>query len=68
MAFTDGDGIKGALKWLAERRQEEPGASRTKLIDEASRRFDLTPLEADFLLNAWREDRAAGAQPGATPP
>jgi hypothetical protein len=63
--ITSGDGIQGALKWLSERRQEEPGAPRMRLIDEAGRRFDLSPLEVEFLVNAWREDRAEGAQPGA---
>lgn len=63
--ITSGDGIQGALKWLAERRQEEPAAPRMRLIDEAGRRFDLTPLEVEFLVGAWREDRAAEAQPGA---
>jgi hypothetical protein len=63
--MTNGDGIKGALKWLAERRSEEPAAPRMRLIDEAGRRFDLTPLEVEFLVNAWREDRADDQQPGA---
>jgi hypothetical protein len=33
-----------------------------KLIDEAARRFDLTPLEAEFLLRDWKED------PSVAPP
>ena len=41
--------VKRALQWILERLAEEPGAKRSALIDEASRRFDLTPLEADFL-------------------
>ena len=42
--------IKQAIAWIDERLREQPGASRVKLVDEASRRFDLTPLDADFLL------------------
>ncbi len=58
----DGDGIRNALKWLAQRRIEEPAAPRMALIDEAARRFDLSPLEAEFLVNQWRDDRpSAGA-------
>jgi hypothetical protein len=50
-----GESIRSALKWLSERRQEEPSAPRGKLIDEAALRFDLSPMEVDFLLNNWKE-------------
>jgi hypothetical protein len=42
--------IKQAIAWIDERLREQPGASRVKLVDEASRRFDLGPLDTDFLL------------------
>ena len=35
--------------WIDERLREEPSVDRVKLVDEAGRRFDLTPLDADFL-------------------
>ena len=41
--------IKQAVKWLDDQLADDPAADRTRLIDEASRRFDLTPLDADFL-------------------
>ena len=43
--------IKQAVKWLDEQLRERPGAGRAALVDEAARRFDLSPLEAEFL---WR--------------
>ena len=43
--------IKQAIKWINEQLLEDPKADRARLVDEASRRFDLTPLDADFL---WR--------------
>jgi hypothetical protein len=52
---THGDSLRRALRWLSERRQEEPGAARLKLIEEAALRFDLTPAQADFLMMEWRE-------------
>lgn len=58
----EGDGIRSALRWLAERRLAEPAAPRMKLIDEAGRRFDLTPVEVEFLVANWRDD-AAPASP-----
>lgn len=41
--------IKQAVKWLDDQLADNPGADRVKLVDEASRRFDLTPLDTDFL-------------------
>jgi hypothetical protein len=42
--------IKQAVAWLDEQLLERPDADRLKLIDEASRRFDLSPLHTDFLM------------------
>ena len=54
--------IRQAIKWIDEQLRENPKADRTKLVDEASRRFDLTPLDGDFL---WRHLTDRGkATPG----
>ena len=50
--------IKQAIKWIDEQLQANPGANRTKLVDEAGRRFDLTPLDADFLVRHLAERKA----------
>jgi len=42
--------IKAAVKWIDEQLEARPDADRLKLVDEASRRFDLTPLDEDFLV------------------
>ena len=42
--------IKQAVKWIDEKLHDNPKADRTKLIDEAGRRFDLTPLDSEFLV------------------
>ena len=42
--------IKQAVAWIEEQLREQPGADRVKLVDEAGRRFDLTPLDTDFLV------------------
>jgi hypothetical protein len=47
--------IKQAIDWIDEKLHEQPRADRMKLVDEASRRFDLTPLDADFLLRHLAE-------------
>ena len=47
--------IKQAVTWIDEQLRDNPAADRLTLIDEASRRFDLTPLDADFLLRQLAE-------------
>ncbi len=53
--------IKQAVKWIDEKLAEQPDLDRTKLLDEAGRRFDLTPVEADFLFRHLAERRTGGA-------
>lgn len=52
--LPEGEGLRRALLWLGERRTEDPQASRQKLIDEAAQRFDLSPLEVEFLSSNWK--------------
>jgi hypothetical protein len=42
--------IKQAVNWIDDQLRDRPGADRLQLVDEAARRFDLSPLDADFLL------------------
>lgn len=48
-----GEALRSALRWLDERVRDEPRLDRAKLVSEAALRFDLTPLEEDFLLREW---------------
>ncbi len=47
--------ITQAVKWLEDQLRDNPPADRLSLVDEASRRFDLTPLDAEFLLRHLAE-------------
>ena len=47
--------IKQAVKWIDDQLVDNPGADRVKLVDEASRRFDLSPIDADFLFRHLAE-------------
>ena len=42
--------IQQASAWLDEQLHEHPSADRVKLVEQASRRFDLSPLDEDFLV------------------
>jgi hypothetical protein len=41
--------LKKALVWMAEAIQEQPHRQRRHIVQEAELRFDLTPLECEFL-------------------
>jgi len=45
----DDAALQRAIEWMSRRLQEEPDASRAELIDHASRQFNLTPLQEEFL-------------------
>ncbi|MFB3816937.1 MAG: hypothetical protein ACE147_04650 [Candidatus Methylomirabilales bacterium] len=42
-------GLKRAIEWIGETRRDNPSARLGLLIDEAARKFDLSPAQADFL-------------------
>jgi len=48
-----GEALRRALRWLDDRVQEDSKLDRAKLVGEASVRFDLTPVEEEFLLTNW---------------
>ncbi len=52
--------IKQAVRWIDDRLRDDPRADRSRLLDEAARRFDLSPLDAEFLLRHF-----AGRREGA---
>ncbi|HLE42490.1 MAG TPA: hypothetical protein VJB36_00585 [Methylomirabilota bacterium] len=52
--------LKRALQWILNRLADDPRAKRSELIDQASREFDLTPLEAEFLYRQLTEVEKKG--------
>jgi hypothetical protein len=51
--------IKQAVQWIHEQLRDNPQADRTKLIDEAGRRFDLTPLDSEFLVRQLSQQQSS---------
>jgi len=47
------ESMKNAIKYISDQLKDEPECSKSQLIEEASRRFDLTPLQTEFLLNKY---------------
>lgn len=46
-----GEALRRAIRWLSDERRHDVAA-----IEEAARRFDLTPAEEEFLLS-WARER-----------
>lgn len=45
------DTMEKAIKYISEMLKETPGADKTKLIEDTSKRFNLNPLQTEFLTN-----------------
>lgn len=44
-----GEKIRKTVRWICETLRDHPERSRMEVIREAQVRFDLSPLEADFV-------------------
>ena len=51
----ESEAVRRAMKWIFHERESRPGVPRQDLVQEAVLRFDLSPLEAEFLLRFYRE-------------
>jgi hypothetical protein len=52
--------ITQAVKWIDDQLVDNPGADRLKLVDDAARRFDLTPLDTEFLYRHLAQKKKSG--------
>ena len=52
---SNAEGLRQALRWLSDTGRHDAAA-----IDEACLRFDLTPADAEFLLEHLRERSRPG--------
>lgn len=56
--MPEGEGIRKAIKWIAASIDENPGLPYQKLVHQAALRFDLSPKEAEFLMEFYRKEKA----------
>ncbi len=49
----EGEEVQRAIKWISANLDEKPDQSKSKLIEQAVFKFDLSPKDADFLLNFY---------------
>ncbi len=53
--LPEGDDLKKAARWIIEERTCNPQKALKNLIEEACLKFDLSPLDSDFLDRFVRE-------------
>ena len=55
--MPEGEAIRKAVKWISDNLQDDPNKSVQKLINEAVMRFDLSPKDAEFLIDFYRKGK-----------
>lgn len=51
----DGEMIRKAVKWVSEERQTDPSKTPRQMIEAAALRFNLSPMEVEYLDNFLKE-------------
>ncbi len=51
--MPDSELLRRAVKWISENLKEDENQSVKKLINEATLRFDLNPMQANYLYNFY---------------
>jgi len=49
--------MEDAVRFIGTELKENPNADPSKLIEEASQKFDLNPMQTEFLINKFILER-----------
>ena len=52
----EGEDIRRAIKWISDERKFNPDAQDLKLIEDACLKFDLSPMDAEYLRNFMKKE------------
>ena len=53
----EGEDMRKAFKWISEERKYNPGVTLSKLIEKACLKFDLSPMDAEYLLKMLKHKK-----------
>lgn len=53
--MPDGDDLRNAVKWVSANIQESPGSLVQPFVQEAIFKFDLSPKDAEFLIEFFSQ-------------
>jgi hypothetical protein len=51
----EGENLRKAVKWIAEENKAGSAKTRQQLMEDACLRFNLTPVEAEYLSRSLKE-------------
>jgi hypothetical protein len=51
----EGEDLRKATRWISDERLNTPGASLSRLIEQACIKFDLAPKDAEFLMRFFTQ-------------
>lgn len=47
--IPQGEDVRRAVKWISDKRQTDPQADPRKLVEQACLKFNLSPMDAEYL-------------------
>lgn len=53
--LPEGEDLRRAIRWISGNLQEDAGKFILQLVQEATFKFDLSPKDADFLIDFFRQ-------------
>ncbi len=59
-----GEEVRKAVKWVAEQLEYQPQKTLATILEQAGLRFDLSPLEMEFLQRFYKEGTKGLKQKG----
>ena len=54
----EGEDLRKAVKWISDERTYGAEKTLLKLIEEASLKFDLSPMDTEYLVNFFRREES----------
>lgn len=51
----EGESLRKAVKWISEEKKAGSSKSRQQLMEAACLKFNLTPMEAEYLTRSMKE-------------
>jgi hypothetical protein len=55
----EGEDLRKAVKWISEERKYGSKKKAAKLIEEACLKFNLSPMDAEYLAKFLRKDKGS---------
>ena len=52
----EGEGLRKAVKWISDERKYGAEKTLLKLIEKASLKFDLSPVDEEYLINFFKKE------------